>query len=139
MQSKGKNQMPRFVILTLLAASASVCVDMAACEPVSNDSFVASSLYAACTHSVSDAKTKADQEYLEQTCTTYLRGLTDALFVMQSLQARGTATCLPTDQAISVQEARSVFETYLRDHPQVASNSAGLVAAMSLVAAHHCS
>ena len=70
----------------------------------------------ACTHNVSDAKTKEDIELLEQICTGYLRGLTDALFVMQSLADVGQKTCMPKDQAIGVAEAREVFETFLRGY-----------------------
>jgi hypothetical protein len=54
----------------------------AAAQSASNDPFTAGSLYAACTHKVSDARTKEDIETLEQICNTYLHGLTDALFVM---------------------------------------------------------
>jgi hypothetical protein len=104
----------------------------------SSDTFTASALYAACTHSVKDANTPKDKEYLEQLCTTYLRGLTDGLFVMQSLAGKGTRTCLPLNEAIGVQEARMVFESWLRSHPNAVSNSAGLVAAMSLVYSHNC-
>jgi hypothetical protein len=104
----------------------------------SNDTFTASSLYAACTHTVRDANTPKDHEFLEQVCTTYFRGLTDGLFVMQSLASNGTRTCMPSNNAISIQEARVIFEGWLQSHPNVASNSAGLVAAMSLVYAHKC-
>jgi hypothetical protein len=104
----------------------------------SKDSLTAASLYAICTHSVSDANTAKDHQELETICTTYFRGLTDALFVMQSLQDQGTRTCLPTNEAISIQNARVTFEGWLREHPNAAANSAGLVAAMSLVYAHKC-
>jgi hypothetical protein len=104
----------------------------------SSDTFRAPSLYAVCTHSVSDATTAKDHEDLETICTSYLRGLTDALFVMQSLHEQGTRTCLPIDAAISIQDARITFEGWLREHPNTATNSAGLVAAMSLVYAHKC-
>jgi hypothetical protein len=129
--------MDRFVLLASLLFFTLICEPIVA-QPISNDSFVAASLYSGCTHSVKDARTKADQDFLEQTCTTYLRGLTDALFVMQSLQSRGTKTCLPTDAAITIVEARSVFQAYLANHPKDVGNSAGLIAAMSLVAAHKC-
>lgn len=104
----------------------------------STDSFTAASLYAVCTHSVSDATTEKDREDLETICTSYFRGLTDALFVMQSLHEQGTRTCLPINTAISIQEARTTFEGWMREHPNTATNSAGLVAAMSLVYAHKC-
>jgi hypothetical protein len=104
----------------------------------SKDTFTAASLYAVCTHTVSDANTPKDHEELETICTTYMRGLTDGLFVMQSLEDKGTRTCLPVDAAISVQDARVTFEGWLREHPNTATNSAGLVAAMSLVYAHKC-
>jgi hypothetical protein len=44
-------------------------------------------------------------------------------------------------RAITVAKARNVFQTYLRGHPghpQAVSNSAGLVAAISLVGAYKC-
>ena len=127
-----KWQMMRVILTTILFLT------MRPAHPQSNDTFTAASLYAACTHSVKNANTPKDHEFLEQICTTYLRGLTDALFVMQSLASRGTRTCVPTNEAIGIQEARMTFEAYLQSHPSAASNSAGLVAAMSLVYAHAC-
>ena len=59
--------------------------------------------YAVCTHSVSDATTEKDREDLETICTSYFRGLTDALFVMQSLHEQYTRTCLTINTAISIQ------------------------------------
>lgn len=125
----------KHLVLSALLGSLPVA---AMARTTSNDTFTGRSLYSACTHNVSDANTKEDIEFIEQICTGYLRGLTDALFVMQSLTNVGQKTCLPRDQAISVAEAREVFQTYLRGHPQAISNSAGLVAAMSLVAAYKC-
>jgi hypothetical protein len=122
-----------WIILTAILVASPYSV-----QAQSNDKFTASSLYALCSHSVKDANTPQDHEFLEKTCTTYLLGLTDALFVMQSLASQGTRTCLPTEEAIGIQEARTTFEAYLREHPATATNSAGLVAAMSLVYAHKC-
>ena len=127
-----------YVNLAVVVAILCSPIRTAIAQPVSQDTFVASALYSTCTHSVKDAKTKQDDEFLEQTCTTYLRGLTDALFIMQLLAERGTKTCLPTNEAIGIPEARGVFQTYLQDHPESAANSAGLVASMALVAAHKC-
>jgi uncharacterized protein YbjT (DUF2867 family) len=104
----------------------------------SKDSFVAASLLASCTHSVSDARNQKDKGDLELVCATYFRGLTDAMFVMQALADHGTRTCLPQDEAVGIPEARAVFQTYVRDHPESASNSAGLVATMALVGVHKC-
>jgi Rap1a immunity proteins len=123
------------LVLSALLGSLSVA---ATAQSTTNDTFTAGSLYSACTHNVSDAKTKEDIEFVEQICTGYLRGLTDALFVMQSLANVGQRTCMPKDQAISISEAREVFQTYLRARPQDIVHSAGLVAAMSLVAAYKC-
>jgi Ssp1 endopeptidase immunity protein Rap1a len=100
------------------------------------DTFRASTLYAACTHSVKG--TQQDNEFVEQSCVAYLRGLTDGLFIMQSLANQGTRTCMPTDEAIGVPEARAVFEAWLQGHPSSAANSAGLVAAFAIVNAHKC-
>jgi hypothetical protein len=105
----------------------------------SGDSFTAAALYTACTHSAPDANTEADHEYLEQLCTTYFRGLTDALFVMQSLADKGTRTCMPVSEPIGIQQARVVFEGFLQSHPNAAKNSAGIVSAMAQVYAHKCS
>jgi hypothetical protein len=105
----------------------------------SRDSFTAAALYTACTHSAPDANTPADHEYLEQLCTTYFRGLTDALFVMQSLADKGTHTCMPANEPISIQQARVVFERFLQSHPNAVENSAGIVSAMAQVYAHKCS
>ena len=74
----------------------------------------------------------------QQICAGYLRGLTDAMYVMQVLAEKGQKTFLPEDRAIGFSEAREVFENYVRSHPQSIANSAGLVAAMSLVVAHRC-
>jgi Ssp1 endopeptidase immunity protein Rap1a len=123
------------VILPVLLDSASLG---AAAQSVSNDTFTAGSLYSACTHNVSNVKTKEDIESLELICNVYLRGLRDALFVMQSLANRGQRTCLPWEEAIDLTEARRVFQAYLQAHPQSIADSAGLVAAMSLVAAYKC-
>jgi len=79
-----------------------------------------------------------DNEFVEQSCVAYLRGLTDGMFVMQSLINQGTRTCLPTNWSIGVPEARAVFETWVRTHPNAIDDSAGLVAAMALVQAHKC-
>lgn len=123
------------LILSVLLAVFSVA---AMAQSTSNDTFTAASLYSACTHNVSVAKTKEDIEFIEQICAGYLRGLTDAMYVMQVLAEKGQRTCLPEDRAIGVSEARDVFENYVRSHPQSIANSAGLVAAMSLVVAHRC-
>jgi hypothetical protein len=124
-------------VIALFLAIA-VGAEPAIADAISNDSFAAGSLYAACTHSAKDAVTKQDHDTLEQICTLYLRGVTDALFVTQSIHNRGIPTCLPADQAVSVQDARVSFEAYLTKRPQDASNSAGLIATMAIVTAHAC-
>ena len=87
-----------------------------------NNRFTAASLYAACMHSVSDAKTPQDHEYLEQFCTAYFRGLTDALFVMRSLADQRIPTCMSVKEAIGVQEARVIFQNWLKSHPSDATD-----------------
>ncbi len=41
-------------------------------------------------------------------------------------------------EAIGVQEARVIFQNWLKSHPSDATDSAGLVATMSVVDAHKC-
>ena len=60
------------------------------------------------------------------------------LAMVQTLINQGTRTCLPTNWSIGVPEARAVFETWVRTHPNAIDDSAGLVAAMALVQAHKC-
>jgi hypothetical protein len=101
----------------------------------SNDTFKAKHLDLACSFQGTD---RAAKDYAEQTCQSYLRGLTDGLFLMKAFEGANRAGCLPSDSPISNDEARRDFEAYLRQHPESAENSAGLVVAFAIMAAHPC-
>ena len=79
------------------------------------------------------------REQAEALCGTYMLGLTDALFVMQSLARESQRTCMPTNTAVAVAEAKRIFHDWLVRNPQHAENTAGLVAAMAIVNAYKCS
>ena len=102
------------------------------------DSFSAAMLFSACAGPTPDVVTKDARANFENICNAFLRGITDAVFVMQSLQANGTKTCFALDQPISVDVARATFLAYLREHPKALQNAAGLVAAMSLIWSNPC-
>ena len=64
------------LVLAALLGSLSIA---ATAETNSTNTFTAGRSQRECTRNVSDAKTKEDVEFVEQICTGYLRGLTDAL------------------------------------------------------------
>jgi len=128
--------MKKFFVVGALVAIFATSADAQIGGVPSNDSFKAYALYSACTHPPSEKP--EDHEFAEQTCSTYMRGLTDGLFVMQSFAANKRRTCLPTDTAISNAEARRIFESWLRAHPEAATNSAGMVATFAIVSAYPC-
>jgi hypothetical protein len=105
---------------------------------VSNDTFKAEALYAACNGILVTGSTQADRETAETICAVYFRGLTDGLYVMQSLTSKGWRICMPPEQPISVLEARAFFEKWLRQHPEALQNSAALVASMPLATSYEC-
>jgi hypothetical protein len=78
------------------------------------------------------------RDLLAKLCQTYLQGLTDGLFLMKGFIDNGNAGCLPADRPISLAEAQTDFELFLRDHPELAQNSAGLVAAAGIMRAYPC-
>jgi hypothetical protein len=100
------------------------------------EGFSAEQLHRVC--SGTGASTQQERDAAETACGAYLLGLTDALFVMQSLADRGTRTCMPKEVAVGVPEARSLFENYFKSHPDVGQNSAGLVVGMAVVNAFKC-
>lgn len=75
----------------------------------------------------------------EGTCNSYFLGLTDGMYLMQELTDIHRSPCMPTEVAIRISDARRLFETYLRSHPQLATNSAGLVAGTAIATAFQCS
>ena len=104
-------------------------------EPT-NDSLTAVALYSACTHS--PGETREAHEFAEQTCSAYIRGLTDGLFMMQVFAEKHLPTCLPGDTPVPSAKARLIFENWLKAHPQAAKNSAALVAGYAIVSAYPC-
>jgi hypothetical protein len=125
-----------------IGTSAAAVVVMLACgnarAAVSNDTFKAEALYAACNGILPPGSTQADREEAETICAVYFRGLTDGLYVMQSLASKGWRICMPPDQPISVPEARAFFEKWLRQHPEAWQNATALVASMPLVTSYEC-
>jgi hypothetical protein len=105
---------------------------------MSNDTFKAEALYAACNGILAAGSTQADRDTAETICTVYLRGLTDGMFVMQSLASQGKPTCMSSDQPVSVPQARATFGKWLRQHPEKLQSSAGVVAAFAQILAHQC-
>jgi hypothetical protein len=101
-----------------------------------NDSLTAVMLYSACTHP--SGETPEAHEFAEQTCSAYIRGLTDGLFMMQVFSERQQRTCLPSDAPIGNADARRIFDAWLKAHPEAAANSAGLVATYAIVSAYQC-
>jgi len=101
----------------------------------SNDTFKAQDLYVAC-NLPADPNSTDDAAGL--ICQTYIRGLTDGLFLMKVFSDAGKAGCLPPDGAISVAEGRAEFEAFFLKHSEMATNSAGVVAALAIVQAHPC-
>lgn len=102
----------------------------------SNDTFKAGLLHSAC--NPPPATDQSTRDLALQTCEMYFRGLTDGLFLMKTFQDGGNAGCLPTNAPISDTEGRGDFELFLRDHPEAAKNSAGLVAVFGIMRAHPC-
>jgi hypothetical protein len=100
------------------------------------DTLNAMTLYSACTHP--PGETPGDREVREEICTTYIRGLTDGLFMMQVFSDEHRATCLPGNTPISVTEARRIFEQWLREHPESGTNSAAVVVSVAMINAHKC-
>lgn len=126
---KGAKMKRAIILLALLIAATANSAGSAQ----TNDRLTAGSLYTLCLNV--GGKQGDDADVL---CSTYLRGITDAAFIMQSLARRGTRTCLPEESAIELAEARRAFVQWVDAHPETLKNSAGLVATMSLVYSHRC-
>jgi hypothetical protein len=82
--------------------------------------------------------TQADHETADLMCTSYFRGLTDALYMSQVFASKGARTCMPDSSPISVSDARDAFEKWLRAHPNALQNSAGLVASWAVLDQYKC-
>ena len=101
----------------------------------SNDSFKAKDLYVACNL---PPDPKSPDDTAELICDSFIRGLTDGLFMMKSFTDAQKAGCLPSDGALSIAEARAEFEAFFLKHQDMADNSAGLVAVAGIMLAHPC-
>jgi hypothetical protein len=123
------------IVLSLFIAGLVVAEAQGPGQPTT-DSLTAATLYTACAHPVKE--TPEVHEFAEQTCATYMRGLTDGLWMMRVLAEDHQPTCLPANTPIAVGEARRMFEAWLRTHPETATNSAGLVATMAIVKSYNC-
>lgn len=98
-----------------------------------HDDFKAGTLYATCFVAASKPGDEADVA-----CTTYMRGITDGIWMMQMMANDHTPTCTPENTPISVADARRAFKQWVDAHPEQQTHSAGLVAAWALVAAYKC-
>lgn len=133
-----------FAVKSLLHITA-ICMTTILCTPhalaqvggPSNDTFKAEALHTVCNSPSTAAK--ADKDLADGICESYFRGLTDGLFLMKTALNHGDAACLPTESPISASEAKGDFELFLRDRPDTAKNSAGLVATFAIMRAHPCS
>lgn len=96
-----------------------------------NDTLTAGAFYSACL--ASDATGSDDG-----LCNSYFRGLTDALFVMEQMNLSHRLTCIPTQTAVSVEDARRMFNRWMTAHPENAANSAGLIAATAVINSFPC-
>ena len=81
--------MKRFVATAFVYFMPAMCAFAA-----TNDTLTASMLYQMCAHS--SRETPQAHEFAEQTCISYLRGMTDGMAVMQGLFDNGTPICLPS-------------------------------------------
>jgi hypothetical protein len=108
-----------------------LCGSAMAQNAVTNDPLTAGMLYSFCL--ASDA-TKSN----DGLCDIYFRGLTDGLFVMEQMGLVGQRTCMPEKEAIDAVDARRVFNGYMTAHPEDASHSAGLIAAMAVIRSFPC-
>lgn len=124
-----------FAALFVVAMFISGCTQQSVAQ--SADTMKASLLDAACYESSS--ADQATQEFAKQTCSAYMRGLTDGLFLQNSFSKSGHSGCLPTDHPVSVAQATSELHAYLKEHPGLGNNSAGLVATAAIMDAHRCS
>jgi hypothetical protein len=74
----------------------------------------------------------------DQTCQSYLRGLTEGLFLQRFVEDSGAAACLPKDGPISVADARDDVLNYLAANPDAADRQAGVAGVLAIVRSHGC-
>lgn len=128
--------MKRFVVIALMSLVPSMFAFAQSKGVLTNDTLTASMLYQMCAHS--SRETPQAHEFAEQTCISYLRGMTDGMAVMQGLFDNGTSVCLPSGAPIDVPSARRIFTEWLKSHPETGDKSAGLAAAFSIIWAFPC-
>jgi hypothetical protein len=103
---------------------------------VAEDSFTAGNLKEACAPAA--GLDKNARALADQTCQSYLRGLTEGLFLQQYVQRSGATVCLPDDRPISVEDAKAAVLNYLAQNPDAANREAGAAAILAIVRAHSC-
>jgi hypothetical protein len=106
------------------------------CANAADVAFPASSLQLLC--SPAPSLSQQDRDNAETVCSAYLMGLTDAMFLMQSLADVRRLPCMPKEVAIGLPEAKRLFQNYLIAHPDTRNNSAALVAGMAIADAFKC-
>ena len=74
----------------------------------------------------------------DQTCQSYLRGLTEGLFLQQYVQRSGAAACQPDDGPIPVEAAKAAVLNYLAQNPDAVNQEAGAAVILAIVGAHSC-
>lgn len=117
--------------LVTAALAVSAFASAHAANSATNDNLTAGMLYTSCLQL--DAAGSDDG-----LCNMYFRGLTDGLFVMEQMNLSHKPTCMPDNTAVDVAGARRYFNRWMATHPQNAGNSAGLIAAMSVIYAFPC-
>jgi hypothetical protein len=100
------------------------------------DSFTAGKLKDACAPAA--GLDKNARALADQTCQSYLRGLTEGLFLQQYVQRSGATVCLPDDGPIPVEDAKAAVLNYLAQNPDAANREAGAAAILAIVRTHSC-
>jgi hypothetical protein len=101
------------------------------------DSFTAQALKDSCQPAA--GLDKNARALADLTCSSYLRGLTEGLFLQTYIQSSGAATCIPQDSPISIDDAKSALLNYLASNPDASSHEAGVAVVLGVVRAYACS
>ena len=101
-----------------------------------DDNFTAGMLKDACAPAA--GLDKSARAIADQICQSYLRGLTEGLFLQSFVEDSGAAACLPKEGPISVADAKSDFLNYLAGNPAAADRQAGVAGVLAIVRAHGC-
>jgi hypothetical protein len=101
-----------------------------------DDSFTGADLRDACAPASGlDQSARAMDDKI---CTSYLRGLTEGLFLQRFVEDSGALACFPQNEPISVAEARDDVLQYLAANPAAADRQAGVAGVLAIVRAHSC-